>query len=266
MNKATDSRVEREARLRWIPIAQMKAPPLAQRELNKARVDYLAENLDLEQIGTPTVSERDGTFWIIDGNHRITALELIGWGDQKIQCWTYTDLTEAEEAEKFLKLNDVLAVSAFDRFTKGVNAGRTVEVDIDRIVRGQGLVVSRNRIPGSINAVGTLRRIYTRSGAKVLSRTLKIIRDAYGDPGLESSVLDGIAMLCDRYTTALDDTLVIARLSAAHGGVNGLLNKAEVLRQRTGNAKGQCVAAAAVEIYNVRRGGKKLPSWWQTDV
>jgi len=25
------------------------------------------------------------------------------------------------------------------------------------------------------------------------------------------------------------------------------------------------VAAAAVEIYNGGRGGKKLPSWWKTD-
>jgi len=57
----------------------------------------------------------------------------------------------------------------------------------------------------------------------------------------------------------------VAKLSKANGGVNGLLNKAEVLRRSTGNQKGQCVAAAAVEVINKGRGGKKLPSWWKAD-
>ena len=50
-----------------------------------------------------------------------------------------------------------------------------------------------------------------------------------------------------------------------NGGVHGLLGKAENLRRATGNQKGHCVAAAAVEIVNAGRGGKKLPSWWRED-
>src|SRR6266511_3200373 len=88
---------------------------------------------------------------------------------------------------------------------------------------------------------------------------------AVGDAGLESIVIDGLALLCHRYNGELDDARLVARLSGAHAGVNGLLNKAEVLRNQTGNPKGHCVAAAAVEIYNGGRGGKKLPSWWKTD-
>lgn len=38
-----------------------------------------------------------------------------------------------------------------------------------------------------------------------------------------------------------------------------------VRRKQTGNAKGHCVAAAAVDINNRGRGGKKLPSWWRED-
>jgi hypothetical protein len=47
-----------------------------------------------------------------------------------------------------------------------------------------------------------------------------------------------------------------------HGGVNGLLGRAEQIRRQTGNPKNHCVAAAAVEAINRGRGGKKLPSWW----
>lgn len=264
MTKTTEpaEKISRDAHLRWVPIAKMRVSPMAQRELNEARVNKISANFDLERLGNPTVSERDGHFWIIDGQHRIQGLIRMGWGDQQIQCWCYQGLTEQDEAEAFLKFNDTLTVDAFSKFRVGITAGRTVECDIDRVVRAQGLSVSRDKIEGGISAVGTLVRLYQRSGPGVLARALRIIRDAYGTPGLESMVIDGIGMLCARYNGALKDELAVIKLGKAYGGVNGLLGQAETLRQKTGNAKGQCVAAAAVSIINSGRGGDKLPSWW----
>ncbi|MDP9102232.1 MAG: hypothetical protein M3N21_08825 [Actinomycetota bacterium] len=262
---SSKNRVEREARLRWVPIALMAVSSLAQRECNQARVDHLAADFDLEQLGTPTVNHRGGQFWIIDGQHRIEALKQIGWGDQQVQCWAYEDLTEQEEAERFLKLNDVLAVNAMSKFRTAVTAGREVECDIDRIVRAQGLVVSRDKIPGAIGAVGTLRRIYDRAGPGVLGRALALARDAYGDSGMDASVLDGLGLMVGRYDPDLDIPAVVLKLRNAFGGVHGLLGKAETLRRTTGNQKAHCVAAAAVEIVNQGRGGKKLPAWWREE-
>ncbi len=259
-----NGRIEREARLRWVPIAKMRVSPVAQRQLNQARVDRLAVEFDLEQLGTPTVNERDGVFYIIDGQHRIAALEQMGWGDQQIQCWAYAGLSEEEEADKFDRLNDVLAVHAFDKFRVRVTAGREIECDIDRTVRAQGLCVSRDAIPGAIAAVGTLRRVYTRSDASTLGRTLRIIKEAYGDPGFEASVIDGLGLLCQRYNGELAEDEAIQKLAKVNGGVNGLLGKAEVLRRQTGNYKAHCVAAAAVEFINTGRGGKKLTTWWKS--
>lgn len=262
--ESTAKKVEREARLRWVPIPDMRISPMAQRELNQARVDRIASTFDLEQIGTPTVNERDGLFYVIDGQHRIEALKEIGWGDQQLQCWAYVGLTEQEEAEKFLKLNDTLTVDAFSKFKIGVQAGRPLECDIDRIVRLQGLTISRAKSAGAIHAVGTLRRIYVRSDPATLRRTLAIIRDAFGDSGFEALVLDGIGLLCQRYNAELNDEAIVTRLSSAHGGVKGLLGMAEGLHKSTGSPKAHCVAASAVTVYNRGR-GKKLPSWWRED-
>lgn len=256
-------RIERDARLRWVPIPKMKVSPLAQRELNQARVDRIAASFNPEEIGTPTVNERDGSFYVIDGQHRVEALKAIGWGDQQIQCWTYVGLNEEEEAEKFLRLNDTLAVNAISRYRVGVKAGRSEECDIDRIVRANGLVVSLDSVPGAISAVGTLRRVYDRSDSTTLGRALRLARDAFGDPGLVAPVIDGLGLLCQRYNGQLEDGAAIERLKKVNGGVNGLLGKAEHLRRSTGNQKGHCVAAAAVDIINTGRGGKKLPSWWK---
>lgn len=267
MTKGNEKHVEREARLRWIPLNKVRVSPLAQREQNPSRIDWLLANFDLEQFGTPTVSERDGHFYIIDGQHRIAALILWlgdGWDEQKVQCWTYTGLTEAEEADKFDRLNDVLAVNAFSKFKVRVTAGRTIESDIQRIVQTQGLVISKAKTPGAIGAVGTLRKVYVRSDAETLGKSLRIIRDAFGDAGFEARVIDGIGHLCQRYNGVLDEASAIEHLSNIHGGVKGLLGKAEVLHKQTGNAKAHCVAAAAVDQINSGRGGKKLPSWWKS--
>lgn len=265
-NHADQGKLKRDAQLRWVPIPQMRVPPMAQRsKLSQARVHYIASNLDLEQIGTPTVNERDGAFYIMDGWHRIEALKEYGFGGDQIQCWTYAGLTEEQEAERFLKLNDTLAVDAYSKFKVGVQAGRPEETEINRIVRAHQLRISQDKGNGAIAAVSTLRKIYRQGGADVLGRTVRIIRDAYGDAGLDAAVLGGVGLLCQRYDSQLDDAIAVERLATAHGGVNGLLNKAENLKRQTGSQKNHCVAAAAVDIINSKRGGKKLPAWWKTD-
>lgn len=261
------NKVERVARLAWIPLNKVRVNPLAQREQVQARIDKLVTEFDPEQLGFPTVNLRDGHYWVIDGAHRIAALkEWLGeWEAQQVQCQTYEGLSEEEEAEVFLKLNDTLAVQAYAKFRIGVQAGRPEEVEVDKVVRQCQLRVSQDKGDGAIGAVGTLMRVYRRGGPLTLARTLLIIRDAYGDAGLEASVIDGIGLLCNRFNGDLDDVKLVQRLSGAHGGVNGLLGKAENLRKSTGNVRAHCVAAAAVEINNGGRGGKKLPSWWKAD-
>ena len=256
-------RVEREAKLEWVPIPMMRVSPLAQRELNQGRVDRLAADFDLEQLGTPTVNLREGHWYVIDGQHRIEALKQIGYDDQHVQCWAYRGLSDVEEAEKFLKLNDVLSVSAFAKFKVGVQAGRPEECDIDKIVRHAGLHVAQGGGHGAIAAVGTLRRIYQRGGPACLSRTLSIVDNSFGDPGLEALVIDGIGLICHRYNGDLSDEQAITALSKSSTSLKNLLGKAEILHQQTHAPKAHCVAAAAVEMINQGRGGKKLPTWWK---
>lgn len=262
----TERRVERAARLTWVSLGLMRVPQLAQRELKQGRVDHLAANMDLEQIGTPTVNKRGGHFYIIDGQHRVEAYKQWigeGWENQQLQCEAYDGLTEEEEAETFLKLNDTLTVQAFDKFRIGLNAGRQEETEIAAIVQKAGLIISQSGSEGAIGAVGTLRRVYQREGHAVLARALGIVRDAYGSPGLEAPVIDGIGLLCGRYNGEMATDVAVTRLKSAAGGVGGLMNRAYFAKNQTGAPLNQCVAAAAVELINRGKGGKKLPSWWK---
>jgi len=266
--KATTRRANREARLAWVPLGLMRVATMAQRELKQGRVDHIAANMDLEQIGLPTANKRGGHFYIIDGQHRVEAYKQWigeGWESQQIQCQVYENLTEEEEADRFLTLNDVLTVQAFDKFRIGFNANRPEEVEISAIVAKAGLTISQSNAEGSIGAVGTLRRVYRREGHAALFRTLGIIRDAYGSAGLDAPVIDGIGLLCGRYNGELKEETAVLRLQSAQGGLAGLMNRAYFNKNQTGQPLNQCVAAAAVELINRGKGGKKLPSWWKSD-
>jgi hypothetical protein len=74
-----------------------------------------------------------------------------------------------------------------------------------------------------------------------------------------------MGLLCQRYDGVLKDKDIIKALGNMNGGVSGLVGRATALRQSTGNPRGQCVAAAAVEIINGSRvkGVKRLPPWWK---
>lgn len=267
-------RIEREAKLTWVPLSLMRVSPEAQRDLNQSRVNHIAANMDLEKLGYPYVSHRDGLYWIMDGQHRVEALKQWddGWEQQRLECWSYEGLSEKEEADKFLDLNDQLAVSTFDKFKVGLNAGRQEETAIAAIVSHlgtleglEGMNISKQRSQLSISAVGTLRKVYRMGGPKGLRRTLFILGHAYGQAGLEAYVMQGMGLVVHRYGDMLEDQQIISALTAAAGGVNGLLNQAEVLRKTTGSHKAHCVAAAAVDIIRRRRGGTRIKKWWHTE-
>lgn len=250
-----------------VPLAKMAISGRVQRKLNKARVDELVGDMDLDKIGTPVLNLRENYYFIIDGQHRIEAVKAWlgkGWETQVLECKVYTGLSEAQEADMFDKLNNVLTVSAFDKFKTRVTAGREVESAVDRIVRAESLCISRESVPGAISCVGTLTKVYSRAGEETLRKTLGIIRDSFGDAGFGSMVIDGLAHLCQRYGDQLEYDRAVQTLSEMHGGVNGLLGKAVVLQKQTGSPKAHCVAAAVVEAINSRRSGKRrMPTWWK---
>lgn len=264
--KATaNNRIEVSTTQKWVPLSLMHIRPESQRELNRAWADHIATDIDVEKLGVFVVNRVDGVFWLIDGQHRREALVAAGWGDQQVQCQVFEDLNSEQEAELFLGLNDRKSIPALQSFRIAVFAGREREVAIDRIVRDLDCAVTADKIDGAIGAVGTLIRIFDRSGGKVLSRTIRIVRDAYGAPGLEAHVIDGIGLLCARYNGDLEDELAIAKLKNVQGGVGGLMGRAYLKREQLKKPLAECVAAAAQELINAGRGGKKLTPWFRED-
>lgn len=253
--------------LEWVRVSDMRISPKAQRTHNKpgaqALIEEIVSNFDPDKLGVLTVSERDGTFWVVDGGHRLHALVKMGYEDQLIQCWTYHGLSETAEADLFLDLNNVRVVSGMDKFKVAVVAGRSVESQVDAVVREQGLSIGTYGGETSIRCVGALMKVYDQGGTKVLERTLQIIRDAYGKAGFSARVVEGIGMFVATYENTFDQDRLVSKLKQKMGGVSGLLNQAQITRATYGVSMAAAVAATAVETYNQGRGGNKLPGWWQ---
>ena len=252
-------RRQRTSHLRWIRLGDLKPHPRAQREFRKHRAEELAANFQLEGMGFLVVSQHGDHYYIIDGQHRAGALLLIGFSpDDTVQCEVYTGLTDEQDAELFLERNSYLNVAALDKFKAAVLAGREDEVAIDETVRAQGLAVGWT----SIRAVTALMQAYHRTGRDGLAKTLRIIRDAYGERGFEGAVILGTALCIQRYNGKLDEDTMIRALSTALGGLNGLLTQAAKTRESLGQSRVQCIAATEIGFYN-RAAKSKMPSWWK---
>jgi hypothetical protein len=264
-----DRLINTERHLQWVPVSKMRVSPRAQRSHNgpgsRARIAAIRDNFDPDLFGHPITSYAEDTdvYWVVDGAHRYLALLQLGYEDQQVQCWVYTNMCEAEAADKFLRHNDVKTVGGMDKYHVAIVANWQAETDIDRIVRAADLSVGHG--VGAIGCVGTLKKTYTEAGPRGLATTLRVIRDAYGAPGFVSKVVEGVGKFVTNYEGAFKEDRAIDRLSNAHGGVNGLLNRAQKIHDQYGVSVAVGVAAATVETYNQGlKGRAKLNGWWST--
>lgn len=258
---------KRSGAIRTVRLGDMRVSPAAQREINLNFARHITDNFDPDKLGQLTVSERDGFYWIVDGQHRHRgAIDYLGegWEEQRLEVYCYTGLDEEQEAELFLNLNNVRAVDAFDKFKVAVTAGRSVQTDIDRIVRSLGLKISRGQDDGSIAAVTALSKVYDRHTAKGLVQTLWTIREGLGLRGFDAVVIEGVGLFTARYEGRLDQERLVKKLAAFPGGLRGLISRARLTRQRLGQSIPHCIAAVITEVYNSgTRGTQGLGSWWK---
>lgn len=255
-----EQRLERNSRLQWHRVSTLRVSTNAQRKYREAHAQKIANKFDPDKIGIPVVSIRDGHAWVIDGQHRVAALKLIGYGDQQIQCDTYTGLTERDEAEMFDGRNDQKAVLPYDRFMVRITAHRQRECDIARTVAANNLELGHG--DGKIGCVTALGKVYDLAGPERLGKALRILRDSWGAPAMSAQLIEGMGFVVHRYNGDLDEETAIQRLSTLQGGAVAVMQKAQLIRRQVGRPLAQCVAAATVDAINRGKGGKKLPIWW----
>jgi len=261
--------LRRTSKVRLVSIAQMRVPEAGrtQRRFSKAQADEYAANLDLDKLGIPIVNFRDGIYWVLDGQHRRYALIANGFENDSIECEVYENLSDAEAADVFLGRDDRRAINPFEKFQIACTAEHPRETDIRRTVEAQGLKVSQAGEVGCVGAVGALAKVYDRGGAVVLGQALRTIRDAFAADAraFDGAIIQGLGLFFHRYADRASEHDLVSRLARVQYGARGLLQRAEAMRERTGNQRVHCLAACVVEVYNKTRHKDRLPSWWKAD-
>lgn len=257
------ARLELTSHLGWVRLDQMKINPLAQRSL-----DYnnpaIKNPFDPEVMGYIVVSQRDGWYYVVDGQHRREgALAFLGDSSQQVQCRIFTGLTSEEEAELFLQLNDQKAQGPMSKYKTSLHSGRAVECDVERICRSLDLKIGVDRRCEEISCITAILNVYKTHGPAALSFSMRVIRDAYGYDGFKGHVIAALALITDRYGKSVDEKSMVDRL--AKKGLVELNRSAKAMKEATGNPQAQCYAHAMVQFYNSRN-ANRIPPWWNIGV
>ena len=169
----------------------IKFDPRAQRNLNKARAQAIAEKLVPTALGTPILSQRADGQYAVDGMHRVYACQLILNGKvsvseevreavQTITCEVHSDVSMANEASLFIiKNKESSKVGPNDEFRIGVMAGHPLFVDTNTVLEKHQLKVGSSSANG-VRGIKGILSIVTDHGPEILDQSLTIAEDAWG--------------------------------------------------------------------------------------
>lgn len=153
-----------------------------QSPVNEKQVEMIISNFDPKALHTIVISERaDGSYYIIDGQHRVVALMRLG--EISVECTVYRGLSLAEEAEMYRKINERKPKSK-NAFAKAdLASGVKYAVEIDEVVRAAGFLVDYERSGFALNAIKSyeaLRKVYEQYGSQHLYKTLVVAGQYFG--------------------------------------------------------------------------------------
>ncbi|MBL7487130.1 DUF6551 family protein [Frankia sp. AgW1.1] len=262
-----------EITLEKLPVGKLSFDIRINRDVNMPRVLRIKENFKADALGVITVSKRIGprgaaTYVVIDGQHRVRALTLMGWSKEPVDCRVFHDLDLAGEAQQFIVLNTFAKPTVLDNFRIRVVGGDPLAVEVNKIIEANGLVAA-NVGTRACRAVRACEDVYTGRilrGADEdpnrLQLTLSTLVGAYGyeRDTTHVTLVAGMGMFFARY----GDQVIVPSLTeklAKSGTPGTLIGKAKSLRDSLNyNKIGDATAQIITNIYNSKR-RQQLAEW-----
>ena len=183
-------------------VEDLKLAPY-QRALNKKRIAQYAERYDPDIFGIILVSHRDGSYYIVDGQHRVEVAKLLNF--KTVWCQVIEGLTYEQEARKFHEINDrKVRLNANHKFHAKIEARDGTALNILNALNRFGFNYSKegNEFNDNmITAVGTIQKIHREQGYEGLCLVLRLIKRAWnGDKeAMRSAMLKGLNTFVTNY-------------------------------------------------------------------
>jgi len=254
--------------IRMIRVGDLTRHPDVQRQkFTESKAQRIADHFDPDKLMPLVVMSVNGKLYVIDGAHRLRALQILGYDDCFVECDVYEGLTDAEAAKIFRAQSDRTAVLPVDDFIVALIEGDPDATIISGIVASVGGKVGNGNRSNTISAVTALRRLYRPNGGDprpdVLRETLGIIAAAWGinRESAQGLLIDGIGRVVAGYRGRIDLSVLRSKLARTGGGASGLIGRARTVRMMYGGSMPDAIATIVVSEYNKQRRSGKLPEW-----
>ncbi|GGK33164.1 hypothetical protein GCM10010965_27490 [Caldalkalibacillus thermarum] len=233
-----------------LPIRALKLADY-QRKLSYSKAKKIAENFDPVGVGLIQVSKRDGQYYIIDGQHRFTAMKMLGM--KNVECLVFEGMTYEEESKAFVYFNTIKNANRIDRANALLEADDPKMVMIKNVVERNGLQLDFKNVGRGIKAFTAIEKIYDAGGEEHLEYVLKLLVDSFGyDRKVYANyVLLGFHEFQTKYQKQYKRKMLVKRLQ--HVGFTALELKAKEFRQVHGGSLPKNVRMAIVYFYNKNR-------------
>lgn len=204
----------------WVPTDALLIDPAYQRKLQKKKILKMARSWDQNKVGVFVVNKRPAhsqneqtLFYVIDGQHRHAAMQLIDNYPEQVYCQIFEGLSLEEEALMFHDLD-----SERDNLTPGASfnallaAKNPVALGIKDVADSLGftLEMGKSESASNLRAFKTLQDMYRRVGTPGLTRILSVLKAAWPNQAKAASepLLRGLELFFDKYPHADDERLV----------------------------------------------------------
>lgn len=232
--------------------------PRAQRELKMKRVREIVKDFNPLLVNPIKVSFRNGRYYVIDGQHTLTALRVVNKGDCTVRCKVFYGLTELDEAELFLQQNGHSApVGANEKLRVLYLQGDREVLDFVKATELAGVRVdfTKGQSRNKIIAVSCAFGIYKKLPRETYIEMLIAIRDAWdGSPdSFAREILTGMSRVFSAYFGEFKTKELSKRLAK--------VAPAQIVREGKGFGSASApvmYAKAILRIYNAGRTTHRL--------
>lgn len=238
-----------------------------QRSLDTARAERIANDFDPNALGTFVVSRReDGTYHLIDGQHRHAVVVLLGHEDWELTCEVHTGLTREAEARMFRLLNNSRPVNVIEKFLVRIQEKDPVAVTISDVLADTGWTVSVSKNNANFCAVSAIEKPFRRAGergAEMVKWVIEVVTKSWGfdADGVRGDIVTGLSLVWLRHGDAIDTRKLIDEMSVMPGGPRGLVGRARSLKDFRRGTIGDAMAELLINMINNKKRLNRLPSW-----
>lgn len=230
-----------EFEYRFLRPSQIEVDPLYQRRLRTAVVDNIVKEFNGDTFNEPKVSNRDGKYWVFDGQHTLAAWrKMNGNEDKPIYCKVFKGMTWLDECRRFIvqdgfggdpSVNEKLSASYESRDPDVVSM-----VNVAELV-GFKVSFKNNKASKTICAVAALFKAYSKLGADAYLEMLTAIRDTWQfDPdSVSAPILNAMSTFYKTYGGNFKRTDLVNSLKRITPAQ--IIREGRTLRMRNGFAR-----------------------------